>query len=125
MEDVLDRVAVDGERLGANVSPYVTPTKTTRPLAHAISEFSQGIQLMAHSDTKADIGALVKELVTAVHEEGQKQGSLKVHPLIYANLVFIAGLIFSSAVLYQRINELERRQYLMQGVEGMAPKVES
>ena len=80
---------------------------------------------MADSDTKADIGVLVKELVAAVHEEGAKTGTLKIHPLVYANLVFIAGLIFSSGVLYQRINELERRQYQMQGMEGMAPKVEA
>ncbi len=128
METVLNTMRIKhGEKPGEIVSPSLIHRTFSRPLSfdHAVNEFAQGVQFMADADTKADLGGLVKELVRAVHEEGQKQGRLRIHPLVYANMVFIAGLIFSCGVLYQRVNEVERRQYQMQGMESIGPKVES
>src|SRR5689334_12185622 len=103
---VRDTVALDHGESVVDVSPSFERQRAKRTAAHAISEFSQGVQCMIEEGDKPEqLGALVKELTTALHEHGEKQGQLKVHPLVYANLVFIAGLIFSSGVLYQRINE--------------------
>jgi hypothetical protein len=129
METVLNLLRITQEEsIGRGMTPSFAlggMRPLERSLDHAVNEFAQGVQLMANSETNADLGGLVKELVRAVHEEGQKQGRMRIHPLVYANLVFIGGLIFSSGVLYQRVNELERRQYQMQGMESISPKVET
>lgn len=78
---------------------------------HAIAEFAQGVQLVSEIQdgkevqTAAQIGDLVKSLT----KELQEQVRTRPHPLIYANLAFIIGIIFWTGVCFQRINDLDAR----------------
>jgi FtsZ-binding cell division protein ZapB len=80
---------------------------------------------MAGNNKDTELGELVKQMITAVHAEGQKQGRYRIHPLIYANLVVIAGLIFSTGIAYQKINELEKKNESTQSLQQVAPRVEA
>jgi hypothetical protein len=86
---------------------------------HLISEFSQGVANMAEmEDEKLDIGSLVQSLVVALRSEARA----KPHPILYVNLAFVMGLVFSCGVLWNRVETLEARA---QAIEVKAASIDT
>jgi hypothetical protein len=76
--------------------------------AHAIQEFSAGVQFMIESGdaAKVDVGSLIESLVKALQGQAQKP---VVHPLMYVNLAFVLGLAFACGSLWTRVATGESR----------------
>ena len=93
-----------------------------RATRHAINEFTAGVMIMAEYDEgKADIGALVDNLVVAL----QKQTRNKLHPIMYVNLGLLLSITFASGVMWQRVNTLEDKIHNMQNTDTISVQVKT
>lgn len=94
----------------------------TKLVQHAINEFACSVGFMDElSEKPTDVGKLVKGLV----EELQEQSRAKAHPLVWANLAFLAGCIFSCGVLWNKVATLEVKAQSVDAIQILAVKVEN
>lgn len=107
---------------GVPVSPARTSNHAfaSSVFDHQIHEFAQGVQCMSEMGEHRDVGELVSQLTKQL--ERQSSGR-KVHPLIWANLVFIMGLIFAAGQQYQRLNDIDTRLRAVGNVDAVSQQI--
>jgi len=87
---------------------------------HAFREFAQGIEFV-HEEGKETKS--IGELIEALTDQLQKQVRTKPHPLNYATLISLAGVIFSCGILFQRVSTLEEKVRTMPSADMLTAQI--
>lgn len=88
----------------------------------AIREFSNTVGFMMDREAKEEISSLIQNLMTELKGESRKP---TVHPLIYANLAFILGLVFACGSLWARVAYIEAKAQNIDAIAVIASKVDN
>lgn len=85
----------------------------------AVSKFTRGVKAMADEEQHQ----IVKDLALELQKQSAENARGKIHPLIWANLAFIVGLIFLAGVNWQRVNNIEDSARKVSQVDSLVTEV--
>jgi uncharacterized coiled-coil protein SlyX len=67
----------------------------------------------------------IRPMIAGLIEELQEHTRAKIHPLVYANLAFLIGIVFACGSLWNRVATLESRSQAIDAIQVVNTKVDA